>query len=229
MSVAVEDEAGSLPLERALDDAQRSLNLLWTHFATGEDDLAAGGQCILFTAPEPHAGTTTLAVCTALGLARNLQSDVTLIETNYFAPALAGYLNLPPVPGFSEVLDGSASVRKALHHPRPNFHILTGGRQQHVEHTVLGTPQVRQILEEAASRTGFTIIDAPPILDHPETRLLTSLADKVVLVVRAGSTRRRHAQAAIRRIEEFGRPVYGTILNRFSSDMPFGIGGKGWV
>ena len=72
----------------------------------------------------------------------------------------------------------------------------------------------------------YTIIDAPPILEHPETCLLLEHVDEVLLVVQAGSTYARRANAAVQIVKDAGVKVSGVFLNRFKPNMPFGIGSR---
>jgi Mrp family chromosome partitioning ATPase len=59
------------------------------------------------------------------------------------------------------------------------------------------------------------IIDAPPMLNLPDARVLGRLADGVVLVVRSADTIRYAAVAAKQRLTEDGTRVLGTILNQW--------------
>jgi len=59
------------------------------------------------------------------------------------------------------------------------------------------------------------IIDAPPMLNLPDARILGRLADGVVLVVRSADTMRYAAVAAKQRLTEDGTRVLGTILNQW--------------
>ena len=86
---------------------------------------------------------------------------------------------------------------------------------------------VASLLDQVGSRSdALVIVDAPPILEHPESKLLLGCTDQVVLVLRAGHTTRRQAKAALRLIEQSGVPVLGTVLNRFKGGLPFDLDGS---
>jgi Mrp family chromosome partitioning ATPase len=59
------------------------------------------------------------------------------------------------------------------------------------------------------------IIDAPPMLNMPDARVLGRLADGVVLVVQSAQTMRDAAVAANQRLADDGTRVLGTILNQW--------------
>lgn len=61
--------------------------------------------------------------------------------------------------------------------------------------------------------TATVVVDAPPILHSPEILEIASLGDAVVLVVRAGKTRREVVQRAITGLERAQIRIYGIALN----------------
>jgi Mrp family chromosome partitioning ATPase len=54
-------------------------------------------------------------------------------------------------------------------------------------------------------------------LQIPDARVLGRMADRVILVIRAGKTTRDAARAAYQRFSEDGTKVMGTILNDWNS------------
>ena len=77
--------------------------------------------------------------------------------------------------------------------------------------------------EQASAGPAPSIFDAPPLLTHPESRVLLEHVDGVVLVVRARSSRRADVASVKQILDDAGVPVFGSILNRYKSDMPFGM------
>jgi succinoglycan biosynthesis transport protein ExoP len=61
--------------------------------------------------------------------------------------------------------------------------------------------------------TTVVVVDAPPILHSPEILEIASLGDAVVLVLRAGKTRREVVQRAILSLERAQLRIYGIALN----------------
>ena len=225
----VEQEPDSTPVDEGLDRVQDRLDVLWTHFIglTGRDKNKVR---ILFTSPGHGAGTTTLACCTALGLARNSGEMVALVETNFFTPSMASYLGLPIAPGLTDFLDGKVSGEEAIRNSRVSgLNVLTGGTPRPPRRGELVGKQAREFFEQSfVPGHRYIVIDAPPIVDRPQSRFQIEFADWVVLVLQARSTKKRDARRAIAVIEEMGAPILGVIVNRFHSDLPFGLGGKGW-
>lgn len=216
---------GELPIEAALDALEPLLNELWTQFA-GLEIKGRRELRILFVSPRHEAGTTTLATCTALGLARHLGESVALVEENLYTPAMASYLGLPETPGFTDVLDGKATPEEAIRNSVVDgLRVLSGGTARRLRSGELASDRARELILRAARGHRYTFIDAPPLIDYPALHPLLDRADAAVLVLRARTTRKADAQRAAKILDEFGVPLFGSILNRFRSDMPFRMRG----
>ena len=78
----------------------------------------------------------------------------------------------------------------------------------------------RRILETLEDRYDMVIVDAPPILSVADTRIVASLTDALILVLRSGVTQREAAMEAYQLIQEDGLALLGTVLTDYdlSSD-----------
>ena len=173
---------------------------------------------VLFTAPEQGAGTSVLACATAIGLAQHQRVPVCLIETNVARPALAGYLDLEPA-GLSDVLDGRAELEDCLQQPRgcPGLFVLPAGTPRAPVSGEFTTARMTSLLARLEQRCHYLVLDAAPLLDHVESRLLLRHVDGVLLVLRAGATRRNDAERAHDILVESGILVLGSIFNAYRS------------
>lgn len=179
---------------------------------------------VMFVSPEHGDGTSTLATTTALTLVRQLRREVTLVEANIYTPAIASYLDLPPAPGLLEFADGIADAESVVRSSRVGgLRVLTAGDCRQPEQGELGSDELRRLISQVAVQQQFTVIDAPPLLEHPEACLLLDDVDEVLLVVRAGSTHEDAAREAVTVLEEAGVSARGVFLNRFTPDLPFGM------
>ena len=78
---------------------------------------------------------------------------------------------------------------------------------------LLSSPSCRSLLDELSQRFEHIIIDAPPLLDYPEGRIIGALADGVICSFSARSTRSGQAREATAILEELGASVIGSVLN----------------
>ena len=72
---------------------------------------------------------------------------------------------------------------------------------------------VRALITEVSSEFDVIIMDTPPALVSADAVLLASVADDVLLVVRAGQTDRNAAERAHQQLTDAGGNVIGAVLN----------------
>jgi len=182
-----------------------------------------GPKRVLLTAASPRAGTTLIATATAIGLTRHRRVTVGLLETDVTRPAMAGYLGLAPL-GLSDVLDGRVELADALQAPSayPGLLVLAGGTPRAPRPGELTTERMDAVLAALAHRCRFVLIDAAPLTDHLEARLLLRHADAALLVLRARRTTHAGARRAHEILLESGVAVLGSVLNAHRPEGPFG-------
>ncbi len=207
------------PVEDPFDQVSETINHIWANLGDPADHGA--GLRIAFVAPEPQSGTTTLAACTAIGLAQHLRQDVTLIEANIRTPALARYMRLAPSPGLAEILHGESTLDEALMPTGvAGLQILPAGTPRTPIPGEFAAPSLLSSFNLAARLCRYLILDLPPILTCPEARLLLRHAGKSVLVLRSRQTSHRTAKKAARLVTNSQSEIIGTVLNRHRPDVP---------
>lgn len=180
---------------------------------------------VLFTAAEERAGTSVLAAATAIGLAQHQRVPVCLVETNVRRPALAGYLGLDGR-GLSDVLDHRAELDACLQETPdvPGLAVLTAGSARAPVPGEFTTERMNEVLARLAERGHFVVLDAAPVLERVESRLLLRRADAALLVLRARATRLLDAERAHQILVESGTPVLGSIFNDYRTESLLGGG-----
>lgn len=174
----------------------------------GAQAVADAPQVLLFTAPAPRAGTTTVLLNLAVTYARQAIGQLVLVDTNFQRPAVAERLGLAPAPGLQEVLAGLTPVNEAVREAgHANLHVLTAGTALHGETALLGGEPMRQVLRELRGRFHWVFVDAPAWAGRPEVVALSAACDAVYLVA-------PHAHAATAEMQEVSRllPRHGTPL-----------------
>lgn len=181
---------------------------------------------IIFTSPEAGAGTSTIVAATAIGLAQNLRIPIGLLEIAGQSPALARIMGLRSSPGLTDLLDGASTLAQCLQAMPgvPGLRVVVAGASRAPIPGELATQPAKAMLAELTHAHRLVFFDTPPLLDHSITRLVCQQADAAVLVVRAGETSKARAAATLRILELAGLPVLGAVVNRYTSDLPFGIG-----
>jgi succinoglycan biosynthesis transport protein ExoP len=191
-------------------------------------------KTLVVTSAAPGEGKTL----TSANLAVTFAYDglrVLLIDCDVRRPRLHGLFQVPRSPGLMELLtptlgsDGGPSLTfnpslAQTDSGRPvtdvirstsirGLSLLTCGALPTNASNLLSGVRMRVLLQELAKSFDLVILDTPPVLATADAGILASLADGVLLVVRAGQTDRVAAKRAHRQLVNVGARVVGTVLN----------------
>jgi succinoglycan biosynthesis transport protein ExoP len=160
---------------------------------------------------------------------------VLLVDCDVRRPRLHGLFQVPRSPGLMELLTpsfGGNDAQSLTFNPsagrtdsgrpvtdviRPTnvrgLSLLTCGALPTNPSGLLSGVRMRALLQELAKSFDLVILDTPPVLATADAGILGSLADGVLLVVRAGQTDRVAAKRAHQQLVNVGARVVGTVLN----------------
>jgi len=136
-------------------------------------------------------GKTTTAVNLAYVLAHDLKKTTLLIDCDFKRPMVHEYeyMDIPVEPGLSEAKQGRDILEDCIHpYDGIPLWILPCGDPKVRPASISGIQYVKQILPELRTRYDHVVLDGPPVLTLADVNVLGSLADRVILVVRAGLT-----------------------------------------
>lgn len=176
-----------------------------------QSQAAANTRVVMVTSAEPAEGKSLTALNLALTLAESYGRRVLLIDVDLRRPSLHQIARVPNDRGLGEVLKSSPPQKLPVYQLSERLTLAPAGRPDRDPMTALTSPQMQQLLSEAALGFDWVILDAPPIGPIADSHLLAPLADGVLMVVRASRTRYDSVQKAI---ESVGRDhVLGVVLN----------------
>jgi capsular exopolysaccharide synthesis family protein len=146
-------------------------------------------------------GKTTTAVNLAYVLAHDLKKSTLLIDCDFKRPMVHEYMDISVEPGLSEAMLGGDILENCIHHYEGiPLSILPCGDPKVRPASISGIQYVKQILPELRTRYDHVILDGPPILTLADVNVLGSLADQVILVVRAGLTSLEMVRKAVKQL-----------------------------
>lgn len=144
---------------------------------------------VVVTSALPGEGKSSSASNLAYVLAHDLGKQVLLIDCDFKRPVIHAYNDTPLRPGLAEAIYGDAALENCLHRSgESSLWILPSGRRDHRIVDLTKISQLNVIVKELKERFDFILLDAPPIVPVADMNLLASLADMLLLVVRAGVT-----------------------------------------
>jgi capsular exopolysaccharide synthesis family protein len=168
----------------------------------------------LITSALPQDGKTTVAVNTAVVLAHT-GNRVLLIDADLRKPRCHRVLQASHYPGLTEVLIGQRRLSEAARATLiDNLFLLASGQLPPNPSELLGSDNMKELLQEAIEQYNYVLVDSPPIGLVSDGLLLSTLTDGVVVVVREGATPRHIVKAALSRLEYARAQLFGIAVNR---------------
>lgn len=141
--------------------------------------------------------TTNLAAVFALDKAKTSL----LIDANLYAPSLERLIIGESSAGITDYLsDPNLSVKDIVYATGvPRLRVVPIGGNSEAAAEYFSSEKMQQFIEELRSRypDRYIFIDAPPIADSSEARILSEISDMVVLVVPHGGCTAEDVDAAI--------------------------------
>lgn len=176
-------------------------------------------RSLAVTSPNAGDGKTTAAINLATVTALSLGRRVLLVDCDLRKPKVHLALGLRPEVGLAEVLTGASSLDEAiLKVEGMNLEVLAVRGRPPNPSELLGSTNMRELVEELSKRYDRVILDTPAALGMPDARAVADLCDGIVVVVRADVTSRRDVEATVELVDR--RRLLGLLVN--GADMPQG-------
>lgn len=170
-------------------------------------------RTLIFTSALPAEGKTTIAANTAAAMAASDKKTL-LIDADMRNPSAHLLFNLVNTHGLSDIISQDADWRQFVYKAKvPNLYLITAGRKPSNPSRFLTSDRFRNLLEELRKEFDYIIMDTPPILLVPDTQIIASLVDGVILVVRNAKTRRESLKEAYTTLIRANANVIGAVLN----------------
>jgi capsular exopolysaccharide synthesis family protein len=180
-------------------------------------------ETLVVTSAAPGDGKSTtlsnLAVTMAQGEKRAILVDADLRQPSlhtYFG--ISNNLGLTTMAVDEDALADPPLVATAV----DNLWLLPSGPLPPNPAEILGSRRMEEIIANLKSRADIVLFDAPPIIAVTDAAVLGTKVDGVLLVIRAGKTRREHAARAAALLEKVNVRLVGAVLSNATPDQSLG-------
>lgn len=171
-------------------------------------------EVLAITSATAGEGKTATSTNLAIVMAQ-LGRKVLLIDGDLRKPRLHTVFQVSNRAGLVNVLAGGEEPGRAIvATPVQNLSLLPSGPTPPNPSELLASDRMRELTEKARHRYDLVIIDTPPVLAVTDAVLIGSLADGLVLCLRAGKVLREEARACRDRLLMSEIKILGTVLNR---------------
>lgn len=174
---------------------------------------------LLVTSAAPSDGKSVAVANLAAAMADG-DRPVILVDADLRKPAQHILFGLANERGFTNLFrDDDAFKQPPLQTvPNTSLRVLTSGPLPSIPGQLLASNKMEAVIAHLASMADILIFDAPPIITVNDASLLASKVDGVLLVVKAGGTKRDHVKAAKDRLEKVNARLIGAVLTNAPVD-----------
>lgn len=159
-------------------------------------------------------GKTTTAVNLAYILAHDLKKSTLLIDCDFKRPMVHEYMDIVSKPGLSEAIHGKDVLGNCIYrYDGIPLSILPCGDARDRPTSISGIQYVKLMLPELRAHYDHVILDGPPVLTLADVNILSSMADRVIFVVRAGLTSQEMVRTAVKQLNVDGDAI-GVVLTQ---------------
>lgn len=171
-------------------------------------------RSLLVTSANPGEGKTTAVVHLAIAHAEQGKKTL-LVDADLRRPSVHRKFGLTPSVGLSNVLTGEMAWRDTILQieGKPNLDIIPAGPPSHRASDLIG-PMMADLLDDFGKEYNLVLLDAPPLLGFAEPLQMATVADGVLVISRAGETKRKAVSSVLSALERLRANVVGIVLNQ---------------
>ncbi len=193
-------------------DAYRALRMN-LQFASLDSDLTS----LVIASPEVNPSKSTVAANLAIVTAQ-AGSRVILVDADLRRPGVHTLFECPQAPGITTYMlaQDSESVPPLLDSGVENLRLLTCGDLPPNPADILSSNKMAVLLGILKTQADLVIFDAPPVNVAVDAGVLSAQTDGLMLVVRAGHSRKDRVEQAKETLKRFHARVLGAVLTDVS-------------
>lgn len=169
-------------------------------------------RAIVVTSSVPGEGKSTTSGNLAISLAQS-GNKVLLVDCDMRKPSIHKKFKISNMSGTAELLLRKESFEDVANCYNENLTIITAGKIPPNPSEMLSSRAMTAFIKEMKNEFKYIILDTPPLQAVTDAQVLSTKADGVLLVVRAGSTKRDAVLNSVDLIKKVQGKVIGTVLN----------------
>ena len=171
-------------------------------------------KLLAVTSPGPGEGKSTTCANLAIAMAMD-GKRVVIMDCDFHRPSMHTLLQVPREVGFTSVLTGKATLEQAVVATEfDDVFLLPTGPLPPSASELLNLKQSRNLFQRLADEYDLVIIDCPPCTVLSDVQVISTVVDKMVIVVAADRTLKTGLRVTIGALAQVQAPLLGMVLNR---------------
>jgi polysaccharide biosynthesis transport protein len=187
----------------------------------------ANPKVILITSALPAEGKSTAAMLLAASSASSGKRTV-LLDCDLRQQSTSEAFRNKSQPGLSELLRGQAELMDVItRDPATKTYVIPAGSMVPNAADMLMSLRMRELIAELRGEFDYIVMDTAPLLPVVDALALATVADKVLVIVEWGQTRRAAISEAFKILRPEAHRVAGIVLNKVDLNQLQGYGYRG--
>jgi succinoglycan biosynthesis transport protein ExoP len=178
-------------------------------------------HAVVFAGIDRGDGCSRICVEVARILAANTSASICLLDGNFRTPSLPRFLGVPDNRGLVDSLHTEGGIRSfAKQLELSNLWLLSAGTLDPESPSLLNSDRLKLRLEELRKEFDYILIDSPALNLYADALALGGIADGLVVILQADSTRRESALKGLQTLRDAHIQVLGAVLNQRTFPIP---------
>lgn len=176
---------------------------------------------LIITSPAPEEGKSTTLANLAVTFAQSGKKTL-VVDCDLRHPSQHTIWGVPQQPGLTDMVLEGLKKPPLVDVGVENLSLLPSGPLPPNPADLLGSQRMDAIIKQLKGEADVVLFDAPPVIAVTDATLLATKLDGVLLVFRAGGTRRDHAERARELLERVNVRLVGAVLTNAQVDVRMG-------
>lgn len=175
-------------------------------------------QTIALTSCMPNEGKSTTIANLAVVLTQAGKS-VLLIDCDMRNPTVHKNFNLSNKVGLSSCISMGTALSDAVQKTSiEGLYALTGGVIPPNPSELLGSEQMKNVLQRAKEQYDYVLIDTPPVMPVTDALIVGRFVDGMILVIASAEVKVEMARDVKNQLVNAGANILGVVLNKVRSE-----------
>jgi len=172
---------------------------------------------LVITSSSKEEGKSTTALALAINFAQ-MGKPVLIVDADLRNPVLHKLLKIDNARGLSNYLSGNVRPMEVIHKTDiPNLFVMTTGPLPPNPVELLSSMKLLNLLTQCEEQFAHVIVEGPPVIGIADEIVICNQVENSVFVVESGKTRKGHAKAALKRLQQAGVHPLGVILTKIDA------------
>ncbi|WP_159882575.1 CpsD/CapB family tyrosine-protein kinase [Paenibacillus puerhi] len=159
-------------------------------------------------------GRTTTAVNLASAYAQSGKRTI-LVDADVRNPGVHTFYGEPNARGLTNVLNKSSELSEVLSaSDMRNLSLLFAGTGASQISDLLSSQEMDELLARLKQEFDMVVVDAPPVIGHIDSKIISAKCDGVVFVVQQGKVKRALAKRSKEELERVKANLLGVLMNK---------------